>query len=87
MSVNLIVSLLQYFLHLIEKKAKVKPCLFDLAFDILSNGSLPQLRCGTFCDAERRCNHLAAGSVHTDEMDESWEIFQVCEIKWVKSNA
>lgn len=54
--------------------------MLDLAFDELSHWPLPQLRRGAFCDVERWRNHLAGGSVHTDEMDEAWEILQVSDL-------
>lgn len=59
----------------------------DLVFNELSHWSLSELRRGAFCDVERRCDHLAGGSVHTDKMDEAWEILQEREINWVKVNA
>lgn len=58
----------------------------DLVFDELSHGSLPQLRRAALCDVERRCDHLAGGSVQADEVDEAGEILQVREINWVKIN-
>lgn len=58
----------------------------DLAFDELSQWPLPQLRHVAFSDVERRCDHLARGSVHADKMYEAREVLQVREINRVKIN-
>lgn len=51
-----------------------------LAFDEPSHGPLAQLRRGALRDAERGGDHLAAGAVHADEVDETGEILQEREI-------
>lgn len=47
-----------------------------LAFDELGYGPLAELRRGALRDAERRGDHLAAGSVHADKVDQAGEILQ-----------
>lgn len=47
-----------------------------LAFDELSHRPLAQLRRAALRDAERRRDHLAAGAVHADEVDQTGEILQ-----------
>lgn len=53
--------------------AKVTP---HLALDELSHRPLAQLRRGALRDAERRGDHLAAGTVHADEVDQTGEVLQ-----------
>lgn len=52
----------------------VAKATLHLAFDELSHRPLAQLRCGALRDAERRGNHLAAGAVNADEVDQTREI-------------
>lgn len=54
--------------------------MLHLAFDELSHWPLAQLRRGALRDAERGCNHLSAGAVHADEVDQAGEILQEGEI-------
>lgn len=51
----------------------------NLVFNKLCHWPLSQLRGGAFSDRKRWSDHLTGRSVHTDEMDESREIFQVSE--------
>lgn len=53
----------------------------NLVFNKLRHWPLSQLRGGAFSNRKGRSDHLTSGSIHTDEMDESWEIFQVSEDK------
>lgn len=53
----------------------------NLAFNKLRHWALAQLRGGLFSDRKGWSDHLTSGSIHTDEMDESWEIFQVSKDK------
>lgn len=55
-----------------------------LAFDELSHWPLAQLRRGALRDAERWGDHLAAGAIHADEVNQTGEILQKSAISWVK---
>lgn len=58
--------------------------MLHLAFDELSYRPLAELRRGALRDAERRGDHLAAGAIHADEVDQTGEILQEGEIRRVK---
>lgn len=53
----------------------------NLVFNKLRHWSLAQLRGGAFSDRKGWSDHLTSRSIHTDEMDKSWEIFQVSKKK------
>lgn len=73
-----------WLLYFTPKQIRCSSSFSDLVFDILSHWSLPQLRRGPLCDAEWWRYHLSAWSVHTDKMDEAWEILQVSEINQLR---
>lgn len=55
--------------------------MLNLAFNKLCHWPLSQLSGAEFGDRKGWSDHLTGGSIHTDEMDESWEILQVSKDK------